>query len=104
MTEDIHNNDDLFRKAYQHFEEEPSPEVWDKLNAQLDKKDAIYYRSRFARWRNIAVMLLLLLGAVVTYELIVYNASKQDAGIVMKKNEEKQNSKETVGCYQRSQE
>src|SRR6478752_876168 len=69
MSENIHNDDELFRKAYNNFEEEPSPEVWDKLNARLDQKDAIVYRSKFIWWKRIAVVLIFLLGTAVAYEV-----------------------------------
>jgi hypothetical protein len=71
MNEIIHNNDALFRKAYKNFREEPSSEVWDNLSARLDKKDAIYYRLRFAWWKNVAVVLILLPGSLIAYELLV---------------------------------
>lgn len=69
MNKNLHNNDDLFRKAYQSYEDEPSPEVWEKINAQLDKRDALYFRSRMAMWKRIAAMLCVLLSAFIAYEL-----------------------------------
>src|SRR3954470_23482561 len=70
MSENIHNDDELYRKAYNNFEEEPSPGVWDKLNARLDQKDATLYRAKFIWWKRIAVILIFLLGTAVAYELI----------------------------------
>jgi hypothetical protein len=29
MSENIHNDDELYHKAYNNFEEEPSPGVWE---------------------------------------------------------------------------
>src|SRR4051812_45878503 len=69
MSEDIHNDDELFRKAYNNYEEEPSPEAWEKLNARLDQKDAILYRAKFTWWKRIAVVLIFLLGTALAYEL-----------------------------------
>ncbi len=69
MSENIHNDDELYRKAYNNFEEEPSPEVWEKLNARLDQKDAILYRAKFTWWKRIAVVLIFLLGTALAYEL-----------------------------------
>lgn len=68
MSKDLHNEDEYFRKAYRQSEEEPSPDVWDKINARLDKADAIFYRSKFAVWKRIACVLLLLLSSVVIYQ------------------------------------
>src|SRR3954469_5422345 len=69
MSENIHNDDELYRKAYNNFEEEPSPEVWEKLNARLDQKDATLYRAKFTWWKRIAVVLIFLLGTALAYEL-----------------------------------
>jgi hypothetical protein len=69
MSENIHNDDELYRKAYNNFEEEPSPGVWDKLNARLDQKDATLYRAKFTLWKRIAVVLIFLLGTALAYEL-----------------------------------
>src|SRR4051794_19851953 len=69
MSENIHNDDELYRKAYNDFEEEPSPEAWEKLNARLDQKDAILYRAKFTWWKRIAVVLIFLLGTALAYEL-----------------------------------
>jgi len=70
MSENIHNDDELYRKAYDNFEEEPSTDVWEKLNARLDQKDATLYRAKFIWWKRIAVVLIFLLGTAVAYELI----------------------------------
>src|SRR5881227_473078 len=69
MSENIHNDDELFRKAYDNFKEEPSPGVWEKLNARLDQKDATLYRAKFTWWKRIAVVLIFLLGTALAYEL-----------------------------------
>jgi hypothetical protein len=69
MSENIHNDDELYRKAYNNFEEEPSPGVWEKLNARLDQKDAILYRAKFTWWKRIAVVLIFLLGTALAYDL-----------------------------------
>ena len=68
MSENIHNDDELYRKAYNNFEEEPSPEVWDKLNARLDQKDATLYRAKFT-CGSVAVVLIFLLGSALAYEV-----------------------------------
>lgn len=68
MNENIHNDDNSFRDMYGNFEEEPSPEVWDKLNAKLDKRDALFYRTRSLVWKRSAFALLLLLLLFAGYE------------------------------------
>jgi hypothetical protein len=69
MNKNLHDDNDLFRKAYQSYEDEPSPEVWEKINAQLDKRDALYFKNRTAMWKRITAMLCVLLATFITYEL-----------------------------------
>ena len=68
MNKDLHNIDDIFNSAQQRFEEDPSADMWDKINAGLDKKDAESYRRRFIGWKRIAIILMLLLSGFVLYE------------------------------------
>ncbi|MDE3142764.1 MAG: outer membrane beta-barrel protein [Bacteroidota bacterium] len=68
MDKNIHDIDNIFHKAYQQFEDEPSESVWEKLNAQLDKEDAGKYKKRFIGWKRAAILLLFLLSGIVLYE------------------------------------
>ncbi len=69
MSKDGHNEDEYFRKAYRQAEEQPSPEVWEKINAGLDNADAVYFRNKFVVWKRIACILLLLLSSLVIYHI-----------------------------------
>lgn len=68
MNKDLHDMDDIFKAAHQQYEDEPSSGVWDKINADLDRKDAEKYKRRFIGWKRVAVILLLLLSGFVLYE------------------------------------
>ncbi len=68
MNKDLHNIDDIFNSAQQQSEEEPSADVWGKINADLDKRDAEKYKRRFIGWKRTAIILLLLLTGFVLYE------------------------------------
>ena len=68
MSKDLHNMDDIFNSAYREFGEDPSPEIWEKINARLDKKDAESYKKRFIGWKRLALLLLLLLAGFILYE------------------------------------
>ena len=83
MNKDLHNIDDVFNSAYQEFEEDPSPEVWQKINEGLDKKVAESYKRRFIGWKRTAILLLLLLTGFVLYESGVL---KQNSGTANKNN------------------
>jgi hypothetical protein len=60
--------DDIFNSAYRQFEEDPSSDVWEKINAGLDKKDAESFKKRFIGWKRAAILLLLLLTGFILYE------------------------------------
>ena len=68
MDEDIHNEDDYFKQAYQNSREEPSPEVWKKINARLDKIEATNYSNKRIGWKRIACVLLLIISSAGAYE------------------------------------
>ena len=83
MNKDLHNIDDVFNAAYQEFEDDPSPEVWQKINEGLDKKETESYKRRFIGWKRTAILLLLLLTGFVLYESGVL---KQGSGTENKNN------------------
>ena len=68
MNKDLHDMDDIFNSAYRQFEDDPSPDVWDNINAGLDKKDAVSYKRRFIGWKRVAIVAMLLLSGLILYE------------------------------------
>ncbi len=68
MSEHLHDIDEIFKSAYQQFKDEPIADVWGKINATLDKKDAESYKKRSVRWRRVSLLLLLLLAGLILYE------------------------------------
>lgn len=68
MNKDLHDMDDIFNSAYRQFEDDPSPDVWDKINAGLDKKDAASYKRRFIGWKRVAIVAMLFLSGFILYE------------------------------------
>lgn len=56
MDKNLHNIDELFNRAYQSYEDEPSATEWEKLSAALDKEDADKYKRKFIGWKRIAVV------------------------------------------------
>jgi opacity protein-like surface antigen len=57
--------DNLFRKAVEQFEHDSLDKVWNKLDKELDKKNAAARRKKFFWYRFLP--LLLLIGSVVSY-------------------------------------
>lgn len=68
MSKNLHDTDDFFKKAYEQYGEDPSDEVWDKLKATLDEKDANKYKRKFVGWKRVAIALLILIGGLAIYE------------------------------------
>ena len=70
MNKNLHDRDDLFRAAYQRFEEEPSSAVWEKLNATLDKKDGKSNKKRSLIIKGVLILVMLLAGYILFDSLI----------------------------------
>lgn len=90
MIKDLHNEDEYFKKAYQEAEEQPSPEVWEKISTGLDNTNAVSFREKFVVWKRAACVVILLLSSVVIYQIFLTNKeqktsnniAKQESGIV----------------------
>ena len=84
MHKDLHDPDDFFRSAYKQFEDIPSADVWKKINANLDKKDADSNRKKFILWRGIAIFLVFILTGFILFDAGVFKSgagySDDDAG------------------------
>jgi len=68
MNKDLHDIDDLFRSGLDTYEVTPSAGVKERLDAELDKKDAESYKKRLIGWKRTALLLLLLLTGFIIYE------------------------------------
>lgn len=90
MDEALHKIDEIFNKAYQQYEHQPSEAAWEKLNAMLDKEDAGKYKKRFIGWKRVAIMLLLLLSGLLIYESWHFLSNK--SGKDFTKNDNHKNS------------
>lgn len=73
MNKNLHDIDDLFHSSLESNEEHPSASVWEKINASLDKEDALSYKRRFIAWKRLAIILLLLLSGFILYETGIIN-------------------------------
>ncbi len=69
MNRNIHHTDRFFKDAYHQFEEEPSADIWEKINAGLDKINAESYKKSVIGWKRQSLLLLLLLICLSIYEL-----------------------------------
>ena len=68
MSKDLHKMDETFNSAYKQLSEDPSPDVWEKISAGLDKKDASSYKRKLKTWKRVAILSLFLLSSFVLYD------------------------------------
>ncbi len=68
MDKNLHDMDDIFKRAYHDFEDEPSGDSWSKLQAGLDRRDAEKYRRRFIVWKSAAILLVIALSGIIVYK------------------------------------
>ncbi len=68
MDKNLHDIDEIFRRALQQYDDEAPVCSWEKISAILDRDDAHKYRKRSIGWRRIAIILLLLLSGLMIYE------------------------------------
>lgn len=59
--------DDSFKQAYRLFEDEPSVEVWEKINAWLDKEED---KRRFVAWKWGSLLVALLLSGFIVFDVM----------------------------------
>jgi len=98
MNKDLHKIDEPFKTAYKQFLEDPSPNVWEKINAGLDKKDATAYKRRSKRWKQVAIFSLLLLSGFILNQTNIlrtsFSHSNKRTLTAVKTNESKEELKE----------
>ncbi len=77
MNEDIHNEDEYFKRAYHHSKDNPPPELWNKITAELDKHDASSNRKKSATWWLVGSLIVLLSGSIATYYAFLGTPNKE---------------------------
>lgn len=78
MSRELHDTDGFFKTAYKKFEDTPSAMVWEKINADLDKKNDAPGKRGFILWRRFAILLVLL---PISFILFDTDMTKTGAGI-----------------------
>lgn len=77
MSEDLHNIDKLFKQAIDQHEEEPSPQVWDAIDKNLDKKNVVSILKRYNKLKWVAAALLLFSFGMAMYTLEMRRKDKE---------------------------
>lgn len=86
MSENIHNIDKLFKDRIEQHEEEPSPNVWNAIDNDLDKKKIVSVSKKYYKLKWVAIALLLFSFGLGMYVLQI---TKTDREIVKKNSVEK---------------
>ena len=69
MDKDLHNIEGLFREVLDDHEEAPPQQVWNAIDSDLDKRQLIGIQKKYAFIKRSTVLLLLLLGGLVVFEI-----------------------------------
>ncbi|KAA9039401.1 PorT family protein [Ginsengibacter hankyongi] len=76
MSEDLHNIDDLFRKALEQNQELPAASVWDNIDKTLDKKKVVSISKKYNKLKWAAAVLLLFSIGMAMYTLHIRQQNK----------------------------
>ena len=77
MSEYLHHTDKIFRSAYRQFRDEPSADVWKKINDTLDREATRSYKQRSMNLRRISFVLLLLLTVLIIFEQLSFGQTPE---------------------------
>ena len=77
MNDDLHNIDDLFKKALEEHTELPSSAVWDNIDKSLDKKKVVSISKKYNKLKWAAAILLLFSLAMAMYTLHIRIKDKE---------------------------
>lgn len=95
MDKNIHDTDDFFKDAYRQFEEEPSGDVWEKINAGLDRKKTDGKTKKIIAWKRAGIFLLcLFIGIIFFYSGIFKTGSHSGNNVVTQNGAKKSHSHE----------
>lgn len=80
MDENLHNIDDLFKKALEEHDENASPKVWENIDNNLDKKKvvSIYKKYQKLKWVAAALFIFSMGMAMYTIETRIKNRELVD--------------------------
>ena len=94
MSEYLHHTDKIFRSAYRQFRDEPTADLWKKINDTLDREATRSYKQRSMNLRRISFVLLLLLTVLILFETVIIrtnsrNSKKNSTSVVNVKSVDK---------------
>lgn len=75
MNKNLHKFENLIRLTYKNFKHQPSPEVWEKIYAELLKKDAELKKRKLTGWKRTTIPLIFLLITFFIYETYIFKTN-----------------------------
>jgi len=96
MSDDLHNIDDLFKKALEEHTELPSPEVWNNIDKSLDQKKVVSISKKYNKLKWAAAVLLLFSFGMAMYAIHIRIRNKElvkqnDASKILKNQKPQSN-------------
>ncbi|GEO10238.1 outer membrane beta-barrel protein [Segetibacter aerophilus] len=85
MDENLHNIDHLFRKAIAGHEEEPSTNVWENIDKNLDKKNVVSISKKYRKLKWAAAALLIFSAGLAMYTVQTRLRNKELAKTISRK-------------------
>ena len=67
MDKNLHNIENLFKKALEGSEENPSQKAWDDIEKKLDKSSVVSIKRKYDLLKKVALLLLFLLAGLSIY-------------------------------------
>lgn len=86
MNKDLHNIDDLFKKALEEHQDLPSDQVWENIDKSLDKRKVISISKKYNTLKWAAAFLLLFSVGMGMYTLHMHSRNSE---LVKQNNTEK---------------
>jgi hypothetical protein len=83
MSKNLHNIDDLFKRAIDDHLDTPSDKVWDAIDKNLDKKKVVSISKKYNKLKWVAAILLLFSTGMAMY---VWQTGKRNKELVKENN------------------
>ena len=80
MDKNLHNIENLFKKALEENEEDPSQNAWDRIEKKLDKASVVSIKKKYDFLKKIAFLLLLFSTGLCMYVWKSENKNAQKTG------------------------
>ena len=84
--DDNKNIEKVSRTVFDKFRIDAPDNAWDKLDADLDKKQAVVYKQRASRFKWFSIVLILIIFSYVAWQYLMPSTTKNSAIIIPETN------------------